>query len=213
MSEAAYFVNHARRTRFPWSIYHGELSRMLASAVSSLGPSPRVLVVGCGLEPFVEGGPAGAHYHGCDLDERAVAQCLSLYPSLKGRVAACPSPFTLPRGGAFDAPFDAVVAKEVVEHLEEPARWARALAERVGVGGELLLTTPNYGRFSTLPLIEATVLELIAWRDGYSRKHIHPSKFDKQRLASLDVGRGMRLVSVSSTRTGWSLLGRWRRMS
>jgi hypothetical protein len=106
-----------------------------------------------------------------------------------------------------------VIAKEVVEHTLEPARWARALSARLAEGGTLLLTTPNYGRLSTLPLIEATVLEWLARRDGFSRRHIHPTKFDKRRLEALDVGPGMRLVSVRRTLTGWSLLGTWRRAS
>jgi SAM-dependent methyltransferase len=209
--EPAYFANHARRVRFPWSLYHRELLGRLARAAGEHGPAPRILVVGCGLEPLVEGAPPAADCHGCDLDARAIERCLALFPSMRGRLAVCPSPYALPTGGSFDAPFDLVIAKEVVEHVERPAAWAQALAARVGVGGELLLTTPNYGRFSTLPLIERTVLELIARRDGYSRRHIHPSKFDRARLAALDVGPGMRLRSVASTLTGWSLLGRWQR--
>ena len=107
--------------------------------------------------------------------------------------------------------FDVVVAKEVIEHVLEPARWAQVLAARVRPGGTLVLTTPNYGRFSTLPLLESTVLEWIARRDGFSRRHIHPTKFDRRRLEQLDVGPGMRLLSVDRTRTGWALVGRWRR--
>lgn len=212
-AEAEYFANHARRTRFPWSLYHEGLSKRLANIVREHGPSPRVLVVGCGLEPVVDGAPPGARFHACDLDARAIDRCKALFPDMAERLAVCPDAGTLPAAGAFEAPFDVVLAKEVIEHLPEPAPWAQMLAARVAVGGDLVLTTPNYGRLSTLPLIEATVLEWIARRDGYTRRHIHPSRFDRARLRALDVGPGMRFVEVRATLTNWSLLGRWRRVA
>jgi 2-polyprenyl-3-methyl-5-hydroxy-6-metoxy-1,4-benzoquinol methylase len=208
----AYFSNHRRRVRFPWSLYHRDLARRLAACVRDAGPAPRVLVVGCGLEPFVEGGPPGAIYFGCDLDPRAIDACREEYPEMQGRLAVCPSASALPEEGEFREPFDVVVAKEVIEHVPAPASWARMLARKVRRGGSLVLTTPNYGRFSTLPLLEATLLELVARRDGYSRKHIHPSRFDRRTLAALDVGPGMSLVGVETTWTRWAMVGRWRRV-
>ncbi len=212
-SGSSYFANHDRRLRFPWSLYHGALTRRIARAVGEHGSAPRVLVVGCGLEPFVVGGPPGAVYHGCDLDQRAIETCRAGHPAMAERLAVCPGPSTLPTEGAFAQPFDVVLAKEVIEHLPDPVPFARTLASRVAEGGELLLTTPNYGRFSTLPLIESTILEWLARRDGYTRKHLHPSKFDRARLTRLDVGAGMRLEQIVATRTGWALLGRWRRVA
>jgi 2-polyprenyl-3-methyl-5-hydroxy-6-metoxy-1,4-benzoquinol methylase len=207
--EAPYFVNHERRRRLPWSLYHRELEWRLARIIRARPGRPRVLVVGCGLDPRVAG--ADADYHACDLDPRAVDACRRLHPALAERIAVSPDPYRLPDQGPLAGAFDLIIAKEVVEHLEEPARWARALAARVAPGGELLLTTPNYGRLSTLALLERTVLEWIARRDGYSRRHIHPSRFDRRTLARLEVGPGMELVAVQTALTGWTLLGRWRR--
>jgi 2-polyprenyl-3-methyl-5-hydroxy-6-metoxy-1,4-benzoquinol methylase len=209
----AYFSNHTRRTRFPWSLYHGDLARRLAACVRATGPSPRVLVVGCGLEPFVDGGPPEATYYGCDLDPLAIEACKKELPRMRDRLAVCPSPTELPDEPAFREPFDVVVAKEVIEHVPEPAPWAQMLARKVRSGGSLVLTTPNYGRFSTLPLIEATVLELVARRDGYSRRDIHPSRFDRASFAALDTGPGMKLAGVETTWTRWALVGRWTRVS
>ena len=216
VSDAApYFVNHHRRSRFPWSLYHRELETRLARALGdvkarALGRSPRVLVVGCGLEPFVPG-VDGVQWHGVDLDVASIEVCRRRHPEMEQRLSVCSDAYALPSGGSFDLPFDAIVAKEVIEHLEDPRRWARVLAERLAPGGDLLLTTPNYGRFSTLPLLEASVLELLARLDGYSRKHIHPSRFDLKRFSELDIGPDVQAIEVRTTRTGWALFGRWQK--
>ncbi len=215
-SRAPYFVNHDRRTRFPWSLYHGELSRFLADGLRDVcmrsrvsERQARVLVVGCGLEPFVDG-VHDAEYFGVDLDPASIATCADRHPEMKDRLGVCPDPRSLPSSPPFDEPFDAIVGKEVIEHVLEPERWAAMLAERLAPGGELLLTTPNYGSLSTLALLERTVLEMVARRDGYSRRDIHPSRFDRRRLASLALP-GVDLVEVRATRTRWALFGRWRR--
>jgi 2-polyprenyl-3-methyl-5-hydroxy-6-metoxy-1,4-benzoquinol methylase len=208
-TEASYFVNHARRERFPWLLYHRELDVRIARAVAADAATlamPRVLVVGCGLDPGVRG--VRAIYYGSDLDARAIEACKAAHPELAARLLPCPSPFEQPDFGVV---FDAIVAKEVVEHSDDPARFARSLSERLRPGGTLVLTTPNYGRFSTLALLERTVLEWIARRDGYSRAHIHPSRFDRAGLAALDAGADMKLERVETTWSGWGLVGVWRK--
>lgn len=209
--EAAYFRNHERRNRFPWSLYHRDLQRRVARALTAHGSAPHVLVVGCGLEPYVEGAPPGTVFSGCDLDPRAVAQCQRLYPEMKERLFVSVGPYDLFAPGE-EKTFDIVVAKEVIEHTLDPDRWARQLAGAVKAGGELVLTTPNYSLLSTLGILERTALEVVAWRDGYSRKDIHPSRFTPSRLRRLDVGPSMRLISVEATWTNWALVGRWQRV-
>lgn len=208
--QTPYFMNHDRRRRFPWSLYHRDLELLIANALRSLeAAQPKVLVVGCGLEPLVPG-VDGPEYYGADVDPKSIQKCRELHPELTERLAPCPSPYELPVAGKFDVQFDAIVAKEVIEHLTEPQRWLAALAERLRPGGELLLTTPNYGRFSTLPLLESTVLELFARRDGYSRKHIHPSRFSRKTLEQVSVP-GMQRFDVHITLLGWALFARSRK--
>lgn len=211
--KADYFSNHDRRRRFPWSLYHGPLLDHVDAAIRRHKVGAHVLVVGCGAEPLVPGAPAGTIFWGCDIDERAVERCRREHPQMADRLAVCPGPYELPSPPRLRDEFDLVIAKEVVEHLDDPARWARALAARVALGGELVLTTPNYGRASSLALIESTVLEWVARRDGFSRAHIHPSRFNARTLASLDVGRGMRLMSVRRTWTAWALVASWQRVA
>jgi SAM-dependent methyltransferase len=207
-----YFVNHDRRRRFPWSLYHRGLERRLARACAALPVAqPRVLVVGCGLEPFVPD-VIGPIYYGADLDAASIATCKQRYPQVAERLAVCPTPYELPSSGAFDIDFDAIVAKEVIEHLDDPERWVQGLAVRLAPGGELLITTPNYGGLSTLPLLESTLLELLARRDGYSRRHIHPSRFSRRSLAALRVP-GTELVEIQPTLTRWALFARWRKLA
>ena len=208
--EAAYFVNHARKDRFPWSLYHRPIARQMAQIIAGYR-RPRVLVVGCGLEPVLPGVPE-AVFHGCDLDRRAIERCRATMPAMADRLEVCPSASELPARGAFAEPFDVVLAKEVVEHLHDPGPWARLLASRVRSGGSLMLSTPNYGWDSTLGVLEGTILELVARGDGYSRRDIHPSRFTARSLAKLDVGAGMRLVSVRLPWTRWTLLGHWVRV-
>ena len=206
-----YFVNHARRTRFPWSLYHDDISRRIASAVRSHGPSPHVLIVGCGLEPLVPG-VEDAFCFACDIDARSIEACRQCQPAMAARLAVCPAPDVLPQDPGFEGPFDVVVAKEVVEHVSGPQAWARVVSRGLRIGGELVLSTPNYGRFSTLPLIESTILEALARLDGYSRREIHPSRFDRRTLALLNPSPDMELIDVSASFLGWALVGRWRRV-
>jgi 2-polyprenyl-3-methyl-5-hydroxy-6-metoxy-1,4-benzoquinol methylase len=208
--KAEYFDNHSRKDRFPWSLYHQPLQQGLVRVAASYR-HPRVLVVGCGLEPTLP--VSDATFFACDLDPRAVEQAGEIFPEMRDRLAVCPSPQELPSAGSFAGDFDIVLAKEVIEHLQDPLPWARLLASRVKVGGSLVLTTPNYGLDSTLGLLERTVLEWVARRDGYSRKDIHPSKFSRRSFAALDLGPKMRLVDIDVPWTRWTLLGHWKRIS
>lgn len=64
----------------------------------------------------------------------------------------------------FEAPFDAVLATEVIEHVAHPDRFLGHLARLVRPGGWLIVTTPNGGYFrNRLPrwsdLVDPAVLE------------------------------------------------------
>jgi hypothetical protein len=99
----------------------------------------------------------------------------------------------------------------VIEHIHAWPTWLAGLRRSLKPGGRLWLSTPNYGE-PWLPSLESTVLELVARRSGFSRKHIHPTRFSRRSLE-----RGLRALSfhdvharVTPTRlaiTAWARAG------
>jgi len=177
-----YFANHARGRKFPWTLYHTPLERDLAAFLSQVTPHGDVLVVGCGLLHEIDDAPPGLRFTVVDIDPRAVEAVLARNDPriVAGHVVAGEAPIDV--GGAFHAAY----AKEVIEHIHAWPTWLASLRRVLHPGGRLWLSTPNYGE-PWLPALESTVLELVARRDGFSRRHIHPTRFSKRSLA-----RGLR---------------------
>ncbi len=189
-----YFANHVRARQFPWTLYHQPLERDLAKflrQVSAEHPAGEVLVVGCGLLHEIDGAPSGLTFHVVDIDDRAVDAVLSRgdVRITGGTVVAPEDPIDLGRK------FAGIYAKEVVEHVLAWPAWLVGLRRALVPSGRLWLSTPNYGE-PWLPAIESTVLELIARRSGFSRRHIHPTRFSKSSLA-----RGLRAAGFDSVET------------
>jgi 2-polyprenyl-3-methyl-5-hydroxy-6-metoxy-1,4-benzoquinol methylase len=100
--------------------------------------------------------------------------------------------------------FAAIYAKEVVEHVLAWPAWLVGLRRLLVPGGRLWLSTPNYGE-PWLPALESTVLEIVARRAGFSRKHIHPTRFSRRSLARGLEAAGFEDVHVSTTPTRLAL--------
>jgi SAM-dependent methyltransferase len=184
-----YFVNHERARQFPWTLYHAPLERDLVRFLA--GVSGRVLVVGCGLLHEIDRAPAELRFTVADIDPRAVDAVLDRRdPRIEGG-------FVVPREAPIESPqrFDAIYAKEVVEHVLAWPGWLAGLRRLLVPGGQLWLSTPNYGE-PWLPALESTVLELIARRSGFSRREMHPTRFSRRSLA-----RGLRAAGFDDVRT------------
>ena len=77
-------------------------------------------------------------------------------------------------------------------------------------GGLVFLTTPNYAS-KALDFLERTVLELIARKQGFSRKEMHPSKFTPERLGRLLAEAGFERRDLTPIAFGWVLAAHARR--
>ena len=217
MEQADYFANHARARQFPWTLYHAPLERDLARFLNDVpsgdvAGSPRdgsaaegrrgvvdVLVVGCGLLHELDAAPPGLRYTVVDIDERAVEAVCSLRdPRIReARVVPPETPIDVSLGAG---KFAAIYAKEVVEHVLAWPVWLAGLRRALVPGGRLWLSTPNYGE-PWLPAVESTILELIARRSGFSRRHIHPTRFSRDSLARGVRAAGFADVSAHVTPT------------
>jgi SAM-dependent methyltransferase len=202
MAEAVdYFTNHRYKVRFPWSLYHGPIIESLKATLASC-PGRQVLNLGSG--PFFELPELGAvdkDFTLADIDPRAIELAAQIHGSkLKGAtVISADQPLPFATGQ-----FDLVVSMDVIEHVPDPAPWLHEALRVLRPGGTLFLTTPNYASWS-LKFLEATALELIARRQGFSRVSLHPSKMTPLRLDSLLVESGCEAVQIASIAFGWVL--------
>jgi SAM-dependent methyltransferase len=195
-----YFTNHERARRFPWSIYHAPLERDLTAFLDRVAeekPGARVLVIGCGLMQELDRAPRSLAFTVADIDQRAIDAVLARRdPRIAGGLLVKPEE---PLAGHT---FDAIYAKEVIEHIVAWPDYLKGLRSILAPGGRLWLSTPNYGD-PWLPLLENTVLELVARRSGFSRRDLHPSRFSEATLQKGLDDAGFTDVDVH--RTPWRL--------
>ncbi len=207
LDQGDYFANHARARQFPWTLYHQPLEKDLAKflrQVATEHPFGEVLVVGCGLLHEIDAAPSGLSYTVVDIDERAVEAVLSRGDTriVDGHVV--PPEVAIDEALGIRGKFAAIYAKEVVEHVLAWPTWLAGLRRALVPSGRLWLSTPNYGE-PWLPAIESTVLEVIARRDGFSRKQLHPTRFSRGALARGLRAAGFEHVDVRATPTRLAL--------
>ena len=207
LDQGDYFANHARARKFPWTLYHQPIERDLSEflrSVSAEHPFGEVLIVGCGLLHEIDEAPSGLRYTVVDIDERAVEAVLEREdPRIVGGHVVAPE-VPLSESLGVSGKFAAIYAKEVVEHVLSWPAWLVGLRRALVPSGRLWLSTPNYGE-PWLPAIESTVLELVARRDGFSRKQLHPTRFSRAALRRGLVAAGFEQVNVKNTPTRLAL--------
>jgi 2-polyprenyl-3-methyl-5-hydroxy-6-metoxy-1,4-benzoquinol methylase len=93
---------------------------------------------------------------------------------------------------------DAIYAKEVIEHVVDWQAWLAGIYRALAPGGAVWLSTPNYGE-PWLAALEATALELVARRSGFTRKGLHPSRFSRRSLAAGLAAAGFTRIRVRPT--------------
>lgn len=201
MNQPDYFSNHAVKLRFPWRLYHGPIVDCLSRAVRQ-SPGAEALNIGSG--PFFELETIDARelrFTICDIEPRAIELAKQLYgDKLAGADVVAPDA-PLPYA---DARFDLVVSMDVIEHVSDPLAWVREALRVLKPGGTLFLTTPNYASLS-LRVIESTALEAVARFQGFSRKHIHPTKMTPDRLRNVLLEAGCSAPRIETISLGWVL--------
>lgn len=205
MAEAVdYFTNHRNKLRFPWRLYHGPIVAALRSVLDSTTGAD---VLNLGSGPFFELDELDVRNKRltlCDVDARAIEAARRMHGSRIERADVAVSGEPLPYA---DAAFDLVVSMDVIEHVADPAPWLREAFRVLRPSGTLFLTTPNYSSWS-LRLIESSLLELVARRQGFSRKLLHPSKMTPQRLMQLLSSTGNPSTEITKIAFGWVLTSR-----
>ena len=115
--------------------------------------------------------------HSMDSEEKSIAFCRSHFRDsryLVGDLYAIPFP---------DASMDALVLREVIEHIVEPERALMEMKRVLKSDGRIFLTTPNYSS-PLLFLIENIYNRFFSEMKPY-RDDVHPSKFRYGQLRAL----------------------------
>jgi SAM-dependent methyltransferase len=196
-----YFSNHRLKLRFPWRLYHAPIVQALQRVVT-VCPGPEVLNLGSG--PFFELSVLadyGRRFTVCDIDPRAVELAREQYGERLAGADVIHPDRPLPYA---DERFDAVVSMDVIEHVVEPLAWVKEALRVLKPNGLLFLTTPNYGSRS-LRVLESTALEGVARLQGFSRKDLHPTKLDTERLSAILREAGVKILSVEQVAFSWVL--------
>ena len=147
-------------------------------AASREGRPARVLDVGCGFGALslTLSEAAGFDVAAMDILETRIA---SVRSKRTARDPAAASRVRLVRANAEALPFraatfDAVVATEVLEHLNEPERFLRETRRVLRDGGRFFMTTPNARSlpYRILPFLPPVAVEKLAV--SLTRKTLHP---------------------------------------
>lgn len=183
--EGKYYIQHLKKTntlihsRFSMlGKHHAHLNAFIVEQVEKLPEGSSILDGGCGLSIWVTDA-VRRRYNilSMDCQPESIAFCRSYYDDNRYFV-----------GDLYDIPLqsnsvDAVVLREVIEHIKEPERAVLEIKRVLKSSGRIILTTPNY---TSLPLF---LIENIYNRFFSEIKpyldDVHPSKFKFHQLRLL----------------------------
>jgi 2-polyprenyl-3-methyl-5-hydroxy-6-metoxy-1,4-benzoquinol methylase len=160
----------------------------ILDALSATGvTTPRILDFGCGsgwltniLAMF---GPA----MGVELSSQAVLKATNLYPAAKFEAA------DVFHWSHSAGSFDVVVSQEVIEHVEDQARYLELAASFLRDKGFLILTTPNAYTMMAMPEPERTAWSnqpIENWLTPLELRNLLRNRFDNIQVRTIIYGLG-----------------------
>lgn len=172
--EAPYLRYLDDKYRFPRSLVHRRIQRVLRDYLDAAPTGARVLDAGCGTG--IETGPHAGRLRvlGLDYQWEYVACCARRYPDATYAIA------DLSHLPVADGTFDLVVMNQVIEHLRNPLDVVGELARVLTTGGRLVVATPNYGG-RAWPLVEATYHRWFSGEFNVEENHVMPYTADTLR--------------------------------
>jgi SAM-dependent methyltransferase len=179
---------------------HANRSRLLRSTaiLSAIAEAnmnrPRILDLGCGSGWFSSILGMFGPTVGVDLSGQAVAEASRRYP----HVEFYQEDFSTWEPTA--AGFDVVVSQEVIEHVEAQHRYLELAHSLLGLGGLLVLTTPNPRTFAAMPDEQ---------RDSWPRQPIE-KWLQPRELARLLRSAGFTELRITSVILGFGVKGPYR---
>lgn len=157
-----------------------KLKRILRPVLRK-APGKSFLDIGCNTGFGVEAARRlGFQSSGIDLSGEAIEIAQRLYPENRF-VTGTAQEFE--NGGE---KFDAVLCREVIEHMPEVHSFMAALSSLMKIGGVLWLTTPDAGHFRVPK-------DFSAWKEVIPPEHV--SFFNLNSLRRLLTGYGIEILS------------------
>lgn len=177
---AKYWVNEKNIVNGPRKVKR--LGRILKPVLKRVGTSGRFLDIGCNTGFACEAArEMGFETVGIDLSADAVEKAREMYPRCRFEAA------DLQAFAAGGEEFDAVLCREVVEHLSEAHSFFEALGRVVRVGGVLHMTTPDAGHYRVPK-------DFVSWKEVIPPEHI--CFYDRRTLGRMLEQYGFEVVNT-----------------